>query len=405
MSHETADGAPTSPSPAHVPSVGHPDAAASAAVTGPKTPACGACGHQKIGTHGKGHYFGQCALVVGNLQCVSTLIAGHFFYTGAQCQNQHCVCRMMCPKCRRPGHTQKTIALDPRLFKRVISEKGVSFNKKGHKRLEYSNYVCQGSTPAFFPAEVQRVRAMYAEKDAALNQTASERAGLVSNIVGAVAPVTTTVATLRSLGSSASGLAMPNLVAIGEQARLADTGLSACASALGGAISAATGRSSGITDDLAALAKLRGAEAAARRVGAKRLSQSALSLSSPSGSHRIAERRAQYNAEISTTAVGVEVPPVAPPPARLRRSPAEAAMDLTELIFGDEQSVERVSFLAVVTTAAAKFGIRGSTLSRSGDVARLTSQLLDGVDETADARSSYEASCNDWIRALREKST
>lgn len=195
-----------------------------------------------------------------------------------------------CPKCRRPGHTQETIALDPRLFKRVISEKGVSFNKKGHKRLEYSNYVCQGSTPAFFLAEVQRVRAMYAEKDAALNQTASERAGLVSNIVGAVAPVTTTVATLRSLGSSASGLAMPNLVAIGEQARLADTGLSACASALGGAISAATGRSSGITDDLApaaALAKLRGAEAAAQRVGAKRLSQSALSLSSPSGSHRM----------------------------------------------------------------------------------------------------------------------
>ena len=80
-------------------------------------------------------------------------------------------------------------------------------------------------------------------------------------------------------------------------------------------------------------------------------------------------------------------------------------MDLTEFIFGDEQSVERVSFLAVVTTAAAKFGIRGSTLSGSGDVARLTSQLLDGVDETADARSSYEASCNDWIRALREKST
>ncbi|KAK1859633.1 hypothetical protein I4F81_002227 [Pyropia yezoensis] len=103
--------------------------------------------------------------------------------------------------------------------------------------------------------------------------------------------------------------------------------------------------------------------------------------------------------------VGVQDHPVAPPPTRLRLSPAEAAMDLTHFIFADEQSGGRVSFSAVVTAAASKYSIRGSTLSGSGNVAPLTRQLLSGVDESNDARSSYEASCHDWIHALRERST
>lgn len=202
----------------------------------------------------------------------------------------HAVLPRRCPKCRRPGHTQKTIALDPRLFKRVITEKGVAFNKKGHKNLQASNYVCQGSTPAFFSEEVHRVRAVYANEDEARNKTANQRAGLVSNLVGAVAPVTTAASTLQSLGSAASALAPPNVAATNEQAALADAGLPACASALGGAIAPVTGRPSGIVDDgapAAALATLHGAQAAAQRVGAKRLSQSALSLSAPTGSHRM----------------------------------------------------------------------------------------------------------------------
>lgn len=78
-------------------------------------------------------------------------------------------------------------------------------------------------------------------------------------------------------------------------------------------------------------------------------------------------------------------------------------MDLTDFVFADERGGERVSFLNAVTTAATKFGIRGSTLSGSGDVRRLTDQLLSGVDDGNHARSSYEASGRDWIRALRER--
>lgn len=137
--------------------------------------------------------------------------------------------------------------------------------------------------------EVHRVRAAYAEQDGTRNRTASERAGLVANVDGAVAPVTTAVSTLRSLGSAAVALAPPNLSATFEQAGLADSRLSATASALGGAISAVTGRPSGIVDNrapAAALETLHGAQAAAQRVGAKRLRQSAQSLSAPSGSTR-----------------------------------------------------------------------------------------------------------------------
>lgn len=103
--------------------------------------------------------------------------------------------------------------------------------------------------------------------------------------------------------------------------------------------------------------------------------------------------------------VGVQDLPVAPRPTRLRLSPTEAVMDLTHFIFFEEKSAKRGSFLSMVTAAAAKHGILGSTLSGSGNGARLTRQLLSGADESNDPRSSYEATCHEWIHALRERST
>eukprot|EP00168_Porphyra_purpurea_P013479 TRINITY_DN3722_c0_g1_i2.p1 TRINITY_DN3722_c0_g1~~TRINITY_DN3722_c0_g1_i2.p1 ORF type:complete len:298 (-),score=4.73 TRINITY_DN3722_c0_g1_i2:688-1581(-) len=264
--------------------------AASACSSAQKIPACGACGYQKVGAHGKGHYSGQCSLVAGNVQCVSTLERGHAFYTGATCLDQHCDCKKPCATCRRPGHNQKTIALDPKLFKRVVTDKGVSFNKKGHKSLQAASYVCRASMPAYFAEEVTRARAAYVEADAERNRLACQRAGIVANLVDAVAPVGSVVSTLQTVGSAATALAPQNIAATVEQAALADAGLSAVASALGGAITATTGRPSGIIDDSApavALASLHGRQAEAERVGAKRLSASALSRSALSGSYRM----------------------------------------------------------------------------------------------------------------------
>lgn len=77
---------------------------------------------------------------------------------------------------------------------------------------------------------------MYAERYAALNETALYRARLVSNVVGVVAPVSTAMCCLRSLESAASAFSQPRLAATGEQARLAGVGLSACDTAWGGTI-------------------------------------------------------------------------------------------------------------------------------------------------------------------------
>ncbi|KAK1865393.1 hypothetical protein I4F81_007925 [Pyropia yezoensis] len=309
----------------------------------------------------------------------------------------------VCRKCRRLGHDQQTIALDTSLFKRNVTAAGVSFTKKPHKFLSFKNYICQASTAEFFSQEVSRARAEYAAADEALNAAAARRTDLVANIAEAVAPVSSTVSALVAAESSAAALAPQNVAATREQAECADLGLSAVASALSGAITASTGRPSGITSDdapAAALATLSGRQQAAERVGAKRLRDAAIGLSAPSGSDRLNERRARH-------AAGPE--PVLPPrprsPRRLRLSPSEAAMDLAEFIFQDETGEQREAFLGLVTDAANKYGIRGSTLGGSADVNTVTEQLLSGIDATDLARSSYIASCGDWIRMLRAPSS
>lgn len=176
------------------------------------------------------------------------------------------------------------------MFKRNVTAAGVSFTKKPHKFLSFKNYICQASTAEFFSQEVSRARAEYAAADEALNAAAARRTDLVANIAEAVAPVSSTVSALVAAESSAAALAPQNVAATREQAECADLGLSAVASALSGAITASTGRPSGITSDdapAAALATLSGRQQAAERVGAKRLRDAAIGLSAPSGSDRL----------------------------------------------------------------------------------------------------------------------
>lgn len=80
-------------------------------------------------------------------------------------------------------------------------------------------------------------------------------------------------------------------------------------------------------------------------------------------------------------------------------------MDLAEYIFQDETGEQREAFLGLVTDAAIKYGIRGSTLAGSADVATVTDHLLSGIDATDRARATYVASCGDWIRMLRAPSS
>eukprot|EP00168_Porphyra_purpurea_P017835 TRINITY_DN635_c0_g1_i10.p1 TRINITY_DN635_c0_g1~~TRINITY_DN635_c0_g1_i10.p1 ORF type:complete len:354 (+),score=2.53 TRINITY_DN635_c0_g1_i10:287-1348(+) len=201
-----------------------------------------------------------------------------------------CTVPHRCLKCRRRGHNPLTIALDPRLFKRNITEKGVSFTKKPHTSLALKYYVCPATTVEFVTEEMSRARADYAAADAVLNQKAAQREGLVANIAEAAAPVREAISTLRNDGSAAASLAPSNLAATAEQTVCADAGLSAVSSALAGAITAATGRASGVTDDDAAaraLSTLQGRQVEDNRARAKRLKTATAALAAPTGSYRM----------------------------------------------------------------------------------------------------------------------
>ena len=54
---------------------------------------CGACGYKRTTEHGNTHYFPNCTMVVGNVQCVAALPKGHEFYTGAKCSALKCPCK------------------------------------------------------------------------------------------------------------------------------------------------------------------------------------------------------------------------------------------------------------------------------------------------------------------------
>ena len=93
-----------------------------------------------------------------------------------------------------------------------------------------------------------------------------------------------------AVGSEAAALSPVNIAAMREQARCADSGMSATASAFAGALAAVTGSPSGVTSDdapAAALASLSGRQADAEKAAALRLLASAQALAAPIGSLRL----------------------------------------------------------------------------------------------------------------------
>jgi len=59
----------------------------------PADATCGACGHKRQNKDGKTHFFSQCKLVLGRIQCRAALPENHKFYTGAPCGNNKCACK------------------------------------------------------------------------------------------------------------------------------------------------------------------------------------------------------------------------------------------------------------------------------------------------------------------------
>lgn len=188
------------------------------------------------------------------------------------------------------GHHPNTVALDARLFKRKITENGVSFTKKPHVKLSSRFLVCKASNDAFFEAAAQRCRARCAAEDAQKEEKDRRRRGMVANLVGAAAPRSAMVETLHDIGSAGTSVAPANLAASREQARCADAGMSALTSAWAGAVSSATGLPSGVTSDDAtatALALVSSRQREAEAQAAARLARSARALEAPPGSSRL----------------------------------------------------------------------------------------------------------------------
>ncbi|KAK1868619.1 hypothetical protein I4F81_011104 [Pyropia yezoensis] len=254
---------------------------ANASAASPPTPhaqaayaSCGACKYRKEFAPGSTHYFKDCSLVKDDIQCSHGLDKGH----------------VRCPKCTVKGHHPNTVALDTRLFKRKITDNGVSLTKKPHIKLSSRFLVCKAFNDAFFEAAAQRARARCAAEHAQKEEKDRRCRGLVANLVGAAAPRTTVVTSLQDIGSAASVVAPANMAVAREQARCADAGMSALASARAGAVTNTTGQPSGVTSDDAtdkALALISSRQADAEELAAARLRQTALALEAPRGSSRL----------------------------------------------------------------------------------------------------------------------
>lgn len=117
-------------------------------------------------------------------------------------------------------------------------------------------YVCEGSGKLIFESEERRAQEEYAAADATRDVRTAKRHALVSNSVASASPVDSALANVRAVESPASVLAPANAVATLEQARCADCGLGAAASAcaLHGAgrakrrdVQCGTGRRSGVS--------------------------------------------------------------------------------------------------------------------------------------------------------------
>lgn len=129
---------------------------------------------------------------------------------------------LSCTKCHKQGHTPHTIALDPLLFDRKVTDGGVSFNKKPPRVMSACFYVCQGSGDLFNQREARRAREEYAANDRANEAKGRRRRGLVANLTAATSPAADAVGTLEEIESLASAVAPANKVTKQEQARLVE---------------------------------------------------------------------------------------------------------------------------------------------------------------------------------------
>jgi len=130
----------------------------------------------------------------------------------------------------------------------------------------------------------------YQRADAAHEARANRRSSLVATFVTTPRPVSQAVDTLIAVGSEAAALSPVNIAATREQARCADSSMSATASAFAGALAVVTGSPSGVTSDdapAAALASLSGRQTDAEKAAALRLRASAQALAAPIGSLRL----------------------------------------------------------------------------------------------------------------------
>jgi len=121
-------------------------------------------------------------------------------------------------------------------------------------------------------------------------ERANRRSSLVSNFDTTPRPVSQAVDTLIAVGSEAAALSPVNIADTREQARWADSGMSATASAFAGALAAVSGSPSGVTSDdapAAAFVSLSGRKADAEKAAALRLRASAQALAAPIGSMRL----------------------------------------------------------------------------------------------------------------------
>jgi len=195
-----------------------------------------------------------------------------------------------CTKCMNPGHTSLTIALSPLLFQREITPNGVIFKKRNKMKLSAKFYVFAKSGDALFESQRNAGLALFQKADNVREAHTSRRRSLVAKFVGAANPVSAAVETLVAVGSDAAAVTPINIDATREQARCADAGISATASAYAGALSATLGGPSGVTSDAApetALAILSGRWEAAEKHTAARLRDSVRALKAPPESVRL----------------------------------------------------------------------------------------------------------------------
>jgi len=190
-------------------------------------------------------------------------------------------------KCLNPGHTPLKIALSPLLFQLEITQNGVILKKRNIKKQSTQCYVRSRSGPALFESQRRKTPGNSRKAEDARQAHTERRRSLVANFIGTANPVSAAVDILVAVSSDAAAVSPINVEATREQARCADVGLSATASAFSGALTGTLCGHSRVTTDsvrVKALAILSGHRAVAEKIAATRVSDSSRTRQTPSGS-------------------------------------------------------------------------------------------------------------------------